>query len=170
MESSKGGKISLVGIFRVIGGDAATGMGNGSLRMNGHWGDGELGKSERATVLHGIHFISPSVGGPLFNTVWLPTLADLRALLADAELCKAAEIEVNAYIETCVDPLPPELDEVIYQPSIREISSLPDDCGIGVGVFVTGAFAFVLQRMIQEAMAQHRARELDRVWEQSATA
>ncbi|WP_221892538.1 hypothetical protein, partial [Stenotrophomonas maltophilia] len=68
------------------------------------------------------------------------------------------------------DPLPPELDEVIYQPSIREISSLPDNYGIGVGVFVTDAFAFVLQRMIKEAMAQHRARELDRVWEQSATA
>jgi len=150
--------------------DAPVVMGDSIPRMNGHWGEGELGKSERATVLHGIHFISPSVGGPLFNTVWLPTLADLRALLADAELCKAAEIEVNAYIETCVDPLPPELDEVIYQSSIREISSLPDDCGIGVGVFVTGAFAFVLQRMIQEAMAQHRARELDRVWEQSATA
>jgi len=109
------------------------------------------------------------VGGPLFNTVWLPTLADLRALLADADLCKAAETEVGAFIDTRVDPLPPEIDEVIYQPSIRQISSLPDNYGIGVGVFVTDAFAFVLQRMIQEAMAQHRARELDRVWEQSAT-
>jgi len=138
--------------------------------MNGHWGDGELGKSERASVLHGIHFVSPSVGGPLFNTVWLPTLADLRALLADADLCKAAEIEVSAFIDTCIDPLPPELDEVIRQPSIKQISSLPDDCGISVGVFVTDAFAFVLQRMIQEAMAQHRARELDGAWQQSATA
>lgn len=154
----------------MIGGDAATGMGNGSLRMNGHWGDGELGKSERATVLHGIHFISPSVGGPLFNTVWLPTLADLRALLADGDLCKAAETEVSAFIDTCVDPLPPELDEVIYKPAIKEILDLPDDYGIGLGVFETHAFAFVLQRMIHEAMAQHRARELDRVWEQSATA
>ena len=148
--------------------DAPVVMGDSIPRMNGHWGEGELGKSERATVLHGIHFISPSVGGPLFNTVWLPTLADLRVLLADADLCKAAETEVSAFIDTRVDPLPPEIDEVIYQPSIRQISSLPDNYGIGVGVFVTDAFAFVLQRMIQEAMAQHRARELDRVWEQSA--
>jgi len=119
-------------------------------------------------VLHGIHFVSPSVGGPLFNTVWLPTLADLRALLTDADLCKAAETEVRAFIDTFVDPLPPELDEVIHQPSIKQISSLADDCGIGVGVFVTDGFAFVLQRMIQEAMAQHRARELDGLWKQSA--
>lgn len=139
-------------------------MGDVTPRMNGHWGDGELGKSERASVLHGIHFVSPSVGSPLFNTVWLPTLADLRALLTDADLCKAAETEVSAFIDTFVDPLPPELDEVIHQPSIKQISSLPDDCGIGVGVFVTDAFAFVLQRLIQEAMAQHRARELDGVW------
>ncbi len=150
--------------------EVAVVMDDATPRMNGHWGDGELGKSERATVLHGIHFISPTVGSPLFNTVWLPTLADLRALLTDADLCKAAETEVSAFIDTFVDPLPPELDEVIYQPSIREISSLPDNYGIGVGVFVTDAFAFVLQRMIKEAMAQHRARELDRVWEQSATA
>lgn len=119
-------------------------------------------------MLHGIHFVSPSVGGPLFNTVWLPTLADLRALLTDADRCKAAETEVCAFIGTFVDPLPPELDEVIYQPSIKQISSLPDDCGIGVGVFVTDAFAFVLQRLIQEAMAQHRARELDGLWKKSA--
>lgn len=150
--------------------EVAVVMGDSIPRMNGHWGDGELGKSERATVLHGIHFISPSVGSPLFNTVWLPTLADLGALLTDADLCKAAEAEVSAFIDTFVDPLPPELDEVIYQPSIKEISSLPDDCGIGVGVFVTDAFAFVLQRMVQEAMAQHRARELDGAWQQSATA
>jgi len=145
-------------------------MGDVTPRMNGYWGDGELGKSERASVLHGIHFISPSVGSPLFNTVWLPTLADLRTLLTDADLCKAAETEVSAFIDTFVDPLPPELDEVICQPSIKDISSLPDDCGIGVGVFVTDAFAFVLQRMVQEAMAQHRARELDGAWQQSVTA
>ncbi|WP_164227163.1 hypothetical protein [Stenotrophomonas maltophilia] len=94
-------------------------MGDVTPRMNGHWGDGGLGKSERASELHGIHFVSPSVGGPLFNTVWLPTLADLRVLLTDADLCKSAETEVRAFIDTFVDPLPPELDEVIHQPSIK---------------------------------------------------
>lgn len=122
-------------------------------------------------LLAAVNRVSPALHDSLSSLGRLPSMADLRGLLTDAELgfglCQAARLEAHAFMAANINTQPPRdsfYTEWIWNPAINRVRKLPDDEGIVVTRWDFDGFGILLNELIDEAWAQYRARALQQAW------